>query len=231
MIPPKRDASFVAALEAVLDTYAAPADPVVPLVCCDEAGKELRAAVSASLAARPGALAREDPEYQRHGSANLFMLYAPHLGWRQVTVTSQRTAVDWALAMRALVDVHFPEAERIIVVLDNLNTHRLASLYAAFPPAEAHRIARRLELRFTPKHGSWLNMAELELSVLTRQCLAPRIPDRTTLEAEVAAWVAARNAVAAPAHWTFTVDDARTRLTHLYPIPLCDTMTWTDHSG
>lgn len=229
MIPPKRDASFVAAMEAVLDTYAAPADPVVPLVCFDEAGKELRAAASPALSARPGTLAREDPEYQRHGSANLFMLYAPHLGWRQVTVTSQRTAVDWALAMRALVDVHFPEAERIIVVLDNLNTHRLASLYAAFPPAEAHRIARRLELRFTPKHGSWLNMAELELSVLTRQCLARRIPDRATLEAEVAAWVEARNAVAAPAHWTFTVDDARTRLTHLYPIPLCDTTTWTDH--
>ncbi len=231
MIPPKRDASFVAAMETVLDTYATPVDPRVPLVCFDEAGKELQSGVFPPLPARPGTLVRQDPEYQRHGSANLFMLYAPHLGWRQVIVTSQRTAVDWALAMRTLVDVHFPEAERIIVVLDNLNTHRLASLYASFPAAEAHRIARRLELRFTPKHGSWLNMAELELSVLARQCLDRRIPDRPTLEAEVAAWVETRNTVAAPARWTFTVGDARTRLTHLYPIPLCDTTTWTGHSG
>ncbi len=218
-------------METVLDTSAAPPDPAVPLVCFDEAGKELRADVTGPLPARPGVPSREDPEYQRHGSANLFMLYAPHLGWREVLVSTQRTAVDWALAMRALLDEHFPDAERIIVVLDQLNTHRLASLYASFPPAEAHRIARRLELRFTPKHGSWLNMAELELSVLARQCLDRRIPDRATLEREVAAWVAARNAVAAPAHWTFTTEDARTRLTHLYPIPLCDMTAWTDHSG
>lgn len=229
MIPPRRDASFVAAMESVLDTYAAPPDPRVPLVCFDEAGKELQSDVAPPLPARPGVLARDDPEYRRHGSANLFMLYAPHIGWRQVTVTAQRTAVDWALAMRALVDVHFPDADHIIVVLDNLNTHRLASLYASFAPAEAHRIARRLDLRFTPKHGSWLNMAEIELSVLARQCLARRIPDRPTLEAEVAAWVDARNERAIPARWTFTNDDARTRLTHLYPFPLCDTTTWTDY--
>lgn len=223
MIPSERDASFVAAMETILDTYAAPPDPAVPLICFDEAGKELRADVRAPRPAQPGQPRREDPEYARHGSANLFLSYAPHLGWRQVTVTTQRTGVDWAHAMRALVDVHFPTAEKLIVVLDNLNTHRLSSLYTAFPAPEAHRIARKLELRFTPTHGSWLNMAELELSVLGRQCLDRRLPDRATLAREVAAWTDARNAVAAPAHWTFTVEAARTRLTHLYPIPVCDT--------
>ena len=217
-------------METTLDTYTAPVDPAVPVVCMDEAGTALQGDVREPLPGRPGAVARQDPEYARHGSANLFLFYAPHLGWRHVTVTTQRTAVDWALAMRELVDVHFPAAARIIVVLDNLNTHRLASLYAAFPPAEAHRLARTLELRYTPKHGSWLNMAELELSVLARQCLARRIPDRATLATEVAAWAAARNAVAAPARWSFTTDAARTRLTHLYPVPLCDTTTWTDYS-
>jgi hypothetical protein len=209
----------------ILDTYAAPPDPDVPLVCFDESGKELQAHTRAPLPARPGTPAHEDPEYRRCGSANLFLAYAPHLGWRQVTVTPQRTAVDWALAMRDLVDGAFPQAERIVVVLDNLNTHRLGSLYATFPAAEAHRIARKLELRFTPRHGSWLNMAELELSVLAQQCLARRIPDQATLSAEVAALVAARNADAAPARWTFSVEAARTRLTHLYPIPLCDSST------
>lgn len=212
-------------METILATYAAPPDPTVPLVCFDEAGKELQAHTRAPWPARPGQPARLDPEYRRQGSANLFLAYAPHLGWRHVTVTPQRTAVDWALAMRALVDVHFPHAARLIVVLDNLNTHRLSALYTAFPAAEAHRLARRLELRFTPRHGSWLNMAEHELGVLQQQCLERRIPDAATLEAEVAAWVAARNAVAAPARWTFTVDDARTRLPHLYPIPVCDTST------
>ncbi|MDQ3654936.1 MAG: transposase [Chloroflexota bacterium] len=173
---------------------------------------------------------REDPEYVRAGSANLLVAYAPHQGWRQVGVTTHRTAVDWALAMRALVDdPAFQDADRLIVVLDNLNTHRLSSLYTTFPAPEAHRIACKLELRFTPKHGSWLNMAELDLSVRGRQCLDRRLPDRPTLATEVAAWAQARNAVAAPAHWTFTVDDARTHLTHRYPFSLCDTSTWTVH--
>lgn len=217
----------MAALETVIDTYQEPPNPVVPMVCFDEAGKELQGhgVGREPRPAQAGTPAREDPEYVRHGSANLFLVYAPHLGWRQITVTTQRTAVDWALAMRELVDVHFPDAVRIIVVLDNLNTHRLSSLYTAFPAEEAHRIARKLELRFTPKHGSWLNMAELELAVLSSQCLDRRIPDQATLATEVAAWVAARNAVAAPAIWTFTIDDARTRLTHLYPIPVCDRLT------
>lgn len=217
----------MAALETVIDTYAEPPDPAVPMVCFDEAGKELQGhgVGRGPLPVQSGTPRREDPEYVRHGSANLFLVYAPHLGWRQVTVTTQRTAVDWAFAMRDLVDVQFPDAARIIVVLDNLNTHRLSSLYTAFPAPEAHRIARKLELRFTPKHGSWLNMAELELSVLSGQCLDRRIPDQETLATEVAAWVAARNAVAAPARWTFRVDDARTKLTHLYPIPVWDTLT------
>lgn len=198
-----------------------PPHPTRPLVCVDEAGKELQAHARDPWPPGPGQPARIDPEYQRHGSANLFLTDAPHLGWRHIKVTTQRTAVDWAQAMRELVDVHFPTADRLIVVLDNLNTHRLSSLSTAFPAPEAHRLARKLELRFTPRHGSWLNMAELELSVLQRQCLDRRLPDRATLEAETAAWVAARNAVAAPAHWTFTIDDARTRLTHLYPTPIC----------
>ncbi len=210
-------------MEVILDTYAAPLDPAVPLVCFDESGKELQAQTRDPLPMRPGQPAREDPAYRRAGSAHLFLAYAPHRGWRQVTVTTQRTAGDWALAMRDLVDGPFREAPKIMVVLDNLTTHRLSSLYTTFPAAEAHRIARRLEVRFTPKHGSWLNMAERELAVLSRQCLARRLPDRPTLEPEVAAWAAARNAVAAPAQWTFTVDDARTRLTHLYPLPICDT--------
>lgn len=225
LIPPDRDASFVAARETILDTYAAAPDRAIPLICFDEAGKELQAHVRPPLPPRSGDPAREDPEYARHGSANVFMRYAPHLGWRPVAVTTQRTAVDWARAMRALVDVHFPAAARIIVGLDHRNTHRISSLSTTFPAPEAHRIARKLELRFTPKHGSWLNMAELELAVLNGQCLARRLPDQGTLATEVAAWAAARNAVAAPAHWTFTTEDARTRLTHLYPIPACDSST------
>ena len=210
-------------MEAILATYALPLDPAVPLVCFDEAGKELQAHTRDPLPIRPGDPARQDPEYRRGGSANLFVAYAPHLGWRAVTVTTQRTAVDFALAMRELVDRHFPAAARILVVLDNLNTHHLSALYTTFPAAEAHRIAQRLDLRYTPTHGSWLNMAELELAVLTRQCLDRRIPDRATLETEVAAWTTARNAVAAPAQWTFSMDDARTRLSHLYPVPVCAT--------
>jgi hypothetical protein len=209
-------------MEQVLTTYAASPDPAIPLVCFDESGKELQRQGRSPL---PGHPVREDPEYVRAGSANCFMAYAPHRGWRHVTVTTQRTAIDFAAAMRDLVEVHFPNAERIIVVLDNLNTHRLSSLYTAFPAPEAWRIAQRLQFVFTPKHGSWLNMAELELAVLSQQCLDRRLPDQETLTAEVTAWCAARNARAAPAHWTFTVDDAPIHLSHLYPVPVCDTTT------
>jgi hypothetical protein len=189
------------------------------LVCLDEAGKELVSHARPPLPARPGTPAREDPEYVRAGAANLFVWVAPHLGRRHVAVTERRTAVDFAHIVRGLLDDHFPDAERVVLVLDNLNTHTPASLYKAFPPAEAKRLLDRLEWHFTPKHGSWLNLAELELSALARQCLARRIPDRATLAAEVAAWAAARNAAGVRLRWTFGLDAARTKLSHLYPLP------------
>lgn len=228
MIPPEADASFVAAMELILDTDAAPPDPRVPLICFDESGKELPAEIRPPQLMTASHPRREDPEYRRQGSANLFLACAPHLGWRRLTVTERRTRFEFAEAMRRLVDEAFPTAERIIVVLDNLNTHRLSSLYRAFPPAEAHRIARKLEFRYTPKHGSWLNLAELELSAL-RQCLHRRIPDRPTLEQETAAWVAERNAAGVGIEWHFTCADARRTLRHLYPLPESDNEPMTDH--
>jgi hypothetical protein len=219
VIPPREDGAFAAAMEDILTVYARPPDPARPLLCFDEAGKELTAPVRPSLPVLPGVPAREDGEYARAGKANLFLACAPHLGWRQITITTQRTGVDFAHALRDLVDQAFPGAARIVLVLDNLNTHRPASLYQAFPPAEARRILERIEWHFTPTHGSWLNIAELEWSVLARQCLARRIPDQATLETEVAAWVAARNAEAITVSWHFTKEEARQRLHWLYPHP------------
>ena len=188
-------------------------------MCLDEAGKELADHARPPLPARPGAPAREDHEYVRAGAANLFLWAAPHLGRRHVETTERRTAVDFARFVRGLLDDHFPAAERVVLVLDNLNTHAPASLYKAFPPAEARRLCERIEWHFTPKHGSWLNMAELELSALARQCLARRIPDRAALAAETRAWADARNAAGVRLRWAFGLDDARTKLTHLYPTP------------
>ncbi len=206
-------------MEDVLAVYARPVDPLRPLVCFDEAGKDLKAHTRPPQPTAPGQVAREDSHYTRAGSRHLFLACAPHLGWRQIAVTAQRTARDFAHAVRALVDRQFPQAERIVLVTDNLNTHRPAALYQTFPPAEAWRILERLEWHYTPTHGSWLNMAELELSVLARQCLARRIPDQPTLETEVAAWVAARNAEAVTGSWHFTKEEARQRLHWLYPHP------------
>lgn len=217
MIPPAASAAFVAQLELVCDTYAEPPDAKVPLLCMDETSVTLQADRHEPLPARPGRPRRDDPEYVRGGSANLFVTYAPHLGWRHVSAAPHRTAVDWAVAMREVIDVHFPTAARIIVVCDNLNLHQISSFYAAFPPAEAHRLARRIELRKTPKHGSWLNMAEFEISVLKRHVLNRRLGDLATLTSEVAAWEADRNTVAAPAKWHFTTEQARVRLPFLYP--------------
>jgi hypothetical protein len=217
MIPPRANAAFVAAMEDVLAVYARPVDPTRPLVCFDEAGKDLKAHTRPPLPAAPGQVAREDSEYERAGSRNLFLSYAPHLGQRHITVTERRTAVDFAHAMRDLVDRQFPQAEMIVLVLDHLNTHIPAALYEAFPSAEAGRILQRLEGHDTPTHGSWLNMAELEWSVLTRQCLARRIPDEATLIAEVSAWVERRNAERRTTTWHFTQHDARQRLPWLYP--------------
>jgi len=173
--------------------------------------------VRAPLPPAPGRSARHDPEYARHGVANLFLVTAPLRGWRQVRVSAQRTRIDFAHCIKELVDVHYPDAEQIVLVMDHLNTHSPASLYEAFPPAEAKRLADRLEIHYTPKHGSWLNMAEIELSALQRQCLDRRIGDRSTMEREVAAWVAARNAAAASIDWRFTTSDARIKLKRLYP--------------
>lgn len=217
MIAPEHHAAFVAAMEDVLAVSARPADPTRPLVCFDECGKDLKAHARPPHPAHPGRLAREDAEYVRHGSVNGFLAIAPHAGWRHLAVTERRTARDFAQALRALVDVHFPRAERIVLVTDNLNTHRPAALYQTFPPTEAWRILERIEWHYTPLHGSWLNIAELELSVLQRQCWARRIPDQATLAQETAAWVAERNAAHVGVAWRFTQADARERLPWLYP--------------
>jgi transposase len=225
------NAAFVAAMEALLAVYARPVDPRCPLVCFDESGKELRAHAHPPQPARPGQDAREDPEYVRDGSVNLFLAYAPYLGWRQLTVTERRTAIDFAHAVRNLVDDHFPEADRITLVLDNLNTHTPAALYKAFRPAEAWRLLEKLEWVYTPTHGSWLNMAELEWSVLQRQCLARRIPTPEELQHEVDAWAEERNAARITASWHFTQEEARERLHWLYPCPQSDNITVSEHSG
>lgn len=223
--PVEADAAFVAALEDVVATYHRPPDPRFPLVCFDESGKELRADTRPPLPAtprrgdRPGQPIREDSAFVRHGSACLHLWVAPHLGVRHVAVTAQRTRVEWARLMRELVDVHFPDAERV-VVLDNLGTHTPGALYATFPPAEARRGLARLELHFTPKHGSWLNVAECELSVLARQCLTRRLADAATLRAEVLAWASRRNAAQVGVDWQLTAPAARTKLKRLYPVPL-----------
>ncbi len=219
MIPPAANPAFVAAMEDVLAVYARPVDPARPLVCFDEAGKELRAATRPAQPAAPGRVAREDYEYVRQGSANLFLAVAPHRGWRAVSVTAQRTALDFAHALRDLLDGPFAAAERIVLVTDNLNTHRPAAFYQAFPAHEARRLLERIEWHYTPVHGSWLNLAELEVSVLARQCLRRRLPDRAALAGEVAIWVAERNTAHVGIDWRFTVADARERLPFLYPVP------------
>jgi hypothetical protein len=204
-------------MEDVLDVYSRPFDPKRPLVCFDESNKQQTIEVQVPLPLEPGQPQRYDTEYERNGVSNLFMFFAPLLNWRHVKVTDQRTAIDWAQCMKELVDIHFPDADKIVLTEDNLNTHTPASLYAAFVPEEAKRIWDRLEFHYTPKHGSWLNMAEIELSVLSRQCLDRRIADQPTLTAEVAAWEARRNASGATIHWRFTAADARIKLHKLYP--------------
>jgi DDE superfamily endonuclease len=217
VIPPKANAAFVAAMEDVLEVYHRPHDPARPLVCLDETSKQLVAETRAPLSVRPGQPARFDYEYKRNGVANLFMMFAPLEGWRHVKVTAQRTAIDYAHALRDLSDLHFADAEKIVLVQDNLNTHVPASLYEAFAPEEARRLVERFEWHYSPKHGSWLNLAESELAVLCRQCLDRRIKDAAFLEREVAAWLARRNASHAKPNWRFKTEDARIRLKSLYP--------------
>lgn len=217
MIPPKQNADFVAAMEDVLEVYRRPYDPCRPVVCLDEQSKQLVRDVNTPLPTLPGSPAKEDYEYERNGTANLFMLFEPLAGWRHVKVTERRTKIDFAHLIRELLTKHFPAAETVVLVMDNLNTHKPASLYEAFPPSEARELIERLEIHYTPKHGSWLDMAETELSILTTQCLDRRIPDLATLSREVAAWTQSRNAAQSKIDWQFTTQDARIKLKKLYP--------------
>jgi hypothetical protein len=217
VIPPKQDAEFVCRMEEVLDVYERPYDPARPVVCVDESSKQLIRETRVPVPAAPGRPARTDYEYARNGTANLFMLFEPLLGWRAVQVTDRRTAADFAEVLRYLADDVYADAERVTLVLDNLNTHKPSVLYQAFPPAEARRVARKFEFVYTPKHGSWLNLAELEFGVLQRQCLDRRIGSRDELEREVAAWQDDRNERMVEVRWQFRTADARIKLEHLYP--------------
>jgi transposase len=216
-IPPQANADFVCAMEDVLDVYTRPYDPKYPQVCMDETSKQLIGETRTPIPATPGQPECVDFEYVRNGVANLFMFCEPLRGGRQVLVTERRTKVDWAHAIQALVDIQYPEAVRIRLVMDNLNTHTGSALYEVFAPAEAKRLLDKLEFHYTPKHGSWLNMAEIELSVLNQQCLDRRIPDSETLRQEVAAWNSQRNQQETPINWRFTTADARIKLKRLYP--------------
>ena len=204
-------------MEDVLEVYHRPHDPACPVVCLDESSKQLVAETRLPIPAKPGRPARYDDEYERNGTANLFMMFAPMEGWREVKVTDHHTAVDYAHVLKELSDTHFPAAQKIALVQDNLNTHKPASLYEAFPAPEARRLVERFEWHYTPKHGSWLNLAESELSVLSGQCLDERIPDKQTLVDEVAAWQASRNKAIVKANWRFTTKEARVKLHRLYP--------------
>ena len=204
-------------MEDVLEVYQRPPDPAFPLVCLDETSKQLIAETRVPIPAKPGRPARRDYEYERNGTANLFMMFAPLEGWRRVKVTDRHAAVDYAQVLKELSDTHFPEADKIVLVQDNLSTHKPASLYEAFPAPEARRLVERFEWHYTPKHGSWLNMAESELGALSSQCLDRRIPDKQTLIDEVAAWQDGRNKNHTKADWQFTTADARVKLKRLYP--------------
>jgi len=217
VIPPDANAAFVANTEDVLEVYHRPHDPEYPLVCVDEASRQLISETRVPIEAKPEHAERHDYEYERNGTANLFMIFAPLEGWRHVEVTDRHTAVDYAHMLKDLADTHLANAKKIILMQDNLNTHKPASLYEAFPAAEARRLVERFEWHYTPKHGSWLNMAETELSVLSGQCLDRRIPDKETLIKEVAAWERRRNKHHAKADWQFTTADARVKLKRLYP--------------
>jgi hypothetical protein len=217
VIPPAQSSAFVAALEDVLEVYQRPRDPAVPLVCLDECSKQLLADTCKPLLMSSRHPARVDYEYRRNGTANLFMVFAPLEGRRHLKVTDRRTAIDYAHLLKDLADNLFAGTRKIVLVQDNLNTHKLASLYEAFAPAEARRLVERFEWHYTPKHGSWLNMAESELGVLSKPCLARRLPDQAALAREIEQWQLFRNQHHAKADWQFTTDHARIKLKHLYP--------------
>lgn len=204
-------------MEEVLDIYKLPYNPKRPIVCVDESSKQLTKEVREPLPPKPGQVAKYDTEYERNGTASIFMAFEPLQGLRFTKITERRTQIDWAIYIKDLVDNHYSQAEKIIFVMDNLNTHHKSSLYEAFEPAEAKRIADRFEIHYTPKHGSWLNMAEIELSHLNRQCLDRRISERSVMTTEVEAWTKARNDEKVIADWQFRTDDARIKLRRLYP--------------
>jgi transposase len=216
-IPPQESAVFVYNMEDVLEVYKRPYDPKRPQVCMDETSKQLLADLREPIPAKPGSPERFDYEYKREGVSNLFMLFEPLMGKRHVKVTERRTRKDWAVAMKELSDVYYPDTEKIVIVMDNLNTHLPSSFYEAFEPEEALRLVNRFEFHYTPKHGSWLNMAEIELSVLSRQCLDRRIPNQEFLKSETKAWEDERNDQVVKVQWRFTTADARIKLKHLYP--------------
>jgi transposase len=221
-IPPKQNAEFVYHMEDVLEVYQRPENARFPLICFDETPVQLISETRQGIPVKKGHPERYDYEYRREGTANLFMFFAPLLNWRHTKVTEQRTKTDWAICIDELVHQHFPNAERCILVEDNLNTHTPAALYETFEPAKARSILDRLELHFTPKHGSWLNMAEIELSVLSRQCLNGYIPHPEFLANETLAWETERNTNRATVDWRFTTADARVKLKRLYPVIHCE---------
>ena len=205
-------------MEDVLEVYHRPYDASRPVVCMDETNRQLFKQVRQPLPMRPGEPEKEDYEYERNGVADIFLFVEPLAGRRRATVTERRTAVDWAHRVKEMLEQDYPSADQVVLVMDNLNTHGPWSLYEAFPAPEARRLAERLEIHYTPKHGSWLNIAEIELSALSKQCLARRIPDRETMSREVTAWASERNAVQAKVDWQFTTDEARIKLKRLYPV-------------
>jgi hypothetical protein len=216
-IPPDENAAFVAAMEDVLEVYKLPYDPLYPVLCMDESSKQLVGEVHAPIPAAPGRGQILDHEYVRNGVASIFMEVEPLTGQRCVEITTRRTRIQWADFVKAMLEQRYPDAVKVRLVMDNLNTHNFASLYQRFAPEQARRLAERLELHYTPKHGSWLNIAEIEFSALSGQCLNRRIADIETMRSEVAAWQSDRNNRGAPVNWRFTTEDARIKLTRLYP--------------
>ncbi|WP_326580791.1 IS630 family transposase [Actinacidiphila glaucinigra] len=216
-IPPRANPQFAARMQDVLAVYARPYDSARPVVCMDEKPYQLLAHARDPLPARPGRDARQDSEYIRCGTCSIFVWVEPLRGWRRVDAQPRRTRIDWAGQVKRLLTEDYPDAETVVLVMDNLNTHGIASLYEAFEPAEAFALAQRLEIHHTPKHGSWLNIAEIELSALTRQCLDHRIADLDTLNTELSAWQNTTNTDQRQVNWQFTTHDARTKLRHLYP--------------
>jgi len=217
VIPPKHNAEFVACMEDILDTYERPYDAKFPVVCMDEQPVQLIGETRIALPVGPGQPRKYDHEYRRNGTAVNFIFTEPLAGWRKVDIRQSKTMIDWAQEIRTLLDVDYQQAEKVILICDNLNTHKIASLYETFLPQEAKRLRDRLEIHYTPKHGSWLNVAEIELSLLTRQCLDRRLPDIPALQQQAKAWYEKRNAKQKSVDWQFTSEDARIKLKSLYP--------------